>query len=706
MQVRFVYNTVDIRDDLIEPIYFPNNGLVIDKNSKELLYKLPEKEMTRFFYFRIEFDSYKYANYYQPKTDVYKEEMTSRVYNLVLYLNLTTIMRDKGFTKSLYHKLSHYLASIQMKDIQCKKDYHTDEDNINYFINYRNTNAMYIIPWYCVKLNNNIVFDLKQKKIMLTNTKNINKICFKRKGGIIETNNVRKLIKTYFRVTKLQLPNLNDLFNQQQMDDLDSKALVTCSIKQSIPTRPGKTLIILPSNMVDLWPGYNILTYDKLLVLKNSDIEYLRSGNFGQVIVHECYVQVLPHIKSLVALLDCEQVWIINSLPLRYYFATDKTPSKLNVNDLASITNLWLNFGTGEKRRYKTELIRLLLTKFNQFYTIINYKTELDFFHIRLGATPFEKYIYTELNKSYHNWKSKLTNDKENKYSFTTKEKNNAIESKIFNTVVSLMTSVVKSNQIGQYFEPIIKKSLVKINKMNTKIKELVDVYQQVSTSKTYKIHSCDIDEFNYIFNELKENDTMTKSMIANYNRYLTGTIYQDLEDNACPICYSSDELVKTKLICGHCICIECILSSLKSSTKCPVCNEHINTQKIAIMQESLVCQNSDVDKSKLIPQAYSSNLLNLLKNFDRMTVILTNLSAFDNLVDDDYKMNVINVSNKNVSDKIKKIYNVDQIILLVAPKCMYNKSTEKEFYHIINYFKLFNKKPKISKIEINFEQL
>src|SRR5690606_9658656 len=105
-----------------------------------------------------------------------------------------------------------------------------------------------------------------------------------------------------------------------------------------------RTLIILPTNMTKLWPKYHKITFDELLGLKQSSIKNLKRKNFIRIIIHECHIQFLAAIKNLVDKICCNTVWIINSLPLRYYFSVDKTPEKLNINDLATLTNLWLNF--------------------------------------------------------------------------------------------------------------------------------------------------------------------------------------------------------------------------------------------------------------------------------------------------------------------------------------------------------------------------
>ena len=97
--------------------------------------------------------------------------------------------------------------------------------------------------------------------------------------------------------------------------------------------------------------------------------------------------------------------------------------------------------------------------------TIVNYNFDLDIDTTRLSMVPFETYIYGEFNKRYINWKNKLTNNMDNIYSFTTKEKNNIIESKIFNSVLLLITAVISYENIPNFFDATIKNILLKTKK-------------------------------------------------------------------------------------------------------------------------------------------------------------------------------------------------------------------------------------------------
>jgi hypothetical protein len=642
MKIKLLFNTINLDNDMVDPIYIPKSGIIIDKHSGNILYKFTELEMSDFFYFRIEFSHYQYVPMYQSKTCAYKNRMTKRIYNLYLYLDIPAIIHDAIILKILNRKLSYYFAMLQFKEIKQKKNYHTNEKIIGQYINYRYHNHMYLIPWYYYRISNDFVFDLKYKKLLPA--KYVTKINFGRKGCIVETNNVRKLIKDHFT------------------------------------SFTEKTLVILPSNMTNLWPNMLTITYDQLVNLKKPEVNNIRKNhNITQLIIHECHVQFLVGIKNLADIIKCEYIWIINSLPLRYYFSVESAPPKLEINDVASISNLWLNFSATTKQKYKTEIIKMLLTKFNQIYTIVTYDTTVksDTAHpnigtIKLHMTDFEKYIYGIFNKYYDNWKNKLTNDPDNTYSMTTKKKNYLIESKIYDAVMTLITSVVDDKNVPKFFEYDIKNILSKTINVNRALYTMIDGKKTSGNKLT----------------DLINEKNKLNAKILNYKRYLDGTVYSSFNDKCCPICYSDETLVKTKLICGHFICLECMLNTLSSISKCPVCNEFININKIAIVKDTI--------------NKYHSNIISYLKTLDHSTLLLTNLKASANIIfGNEYKIEVININKPNVANKIKNIQKISNIVLLTTPCNIIAPNVFEELDKIIGFFQLFNNKPKITKIRI-----
>jgi len=98
----------------------------------------------------------------------------------------------------------------------------------------------------------------------------------------------------------------------------------------------------------------------------------------------------------------------------------------------------------------------------------------------------------------------------------------------------------------------------------------------------------------------------------------------------------------------------------------------------------------------------YSSNITTFLKSLEKGTIILTDLKALTNLsINSEYNVNVFDINKSNISEKIKKIQKLNNIIIFSTPFDMISMKSYNEIEKIINFFLLFNDKPKISKIEI-----
>lgn len=674
---RFIYDSVIIRDET-NPFYNSSLGIVIDKNSGQVIYNLPEKEIAAFFYFKIEFDSFKYDMYFQPKTNGYKTKMDSRKYDLVLYLNMPAIVRDNGINDLLYKKLSVYLTRLQINEFRTKKTYMTKYDEIDKFISNRENNLMYFIPWTHFRINNKYAFDMKHYKIIPANQ--VNKNNFIRKGGIIETNNVRKLI--------------NENFSD------------------------GKNLIILSPQMSDLWPdSHKKILYDDLSSLNKTDIKTFKK-KFDRIIVHECSINTLSMVKKFVNLVGIGTIWLINSLPLTHYLSEDKNNKNLVVNQIHTISNLWMNLELGKKKIFKRELVRLYLTIFNKYYTKINYPENMCYTVINnqptkpldekslslittkyLELSELEREIYNQFNKYYSNWKNNLSNDFENMYSIATKKKLLKVEKNILNSMMILYLAVIKRDYVPIFFEKRIKKIIKATGIFGIQMERMISFYENVNNIPTTNNiinvrtvhHEPDLQP---VIDALTEKKTQMENTITNYKRYLK--LGKGDTNFMCPVCYSSENLVQTKLICGHHICLECILNTLSRINECPICKEFININKIAIIEES-------------VPKI-DSHIISYLKNLDDRTLILTDLDAISNIShlkyiknknnDLDcynYRAKVINITEDNLLNKLAKIKKSIKKIVIFGSQNFLNK-----YSNFVCYFNNLNKPPIVEKVEIN----
>lgn len=649
MKVKLILKIFHICSSNVDPEYIPSRGIIIDNNNNETIYKIREIEMSDFFYFKLEFDSYKYDDYYDPKADGYTKILCAKVYHLVIYLRLGKIFESKGKNIKLNRKLTYYLTLIQIREIKNPSNYLTNPLQIKEFINLREKNKMFLIPWTHYNISNHCAFDLVKKRLILPSA--IKKKYFERKGGIIETNDVNQLIKNFDNIT-------------------------------------NQTLIIVPDNMINIWPGFEYLTYNDLISIEPKRIVQWKN-KINKVIIHELFSQFFSAIKKFLNELECSVVWIINSLPIWCYFSKndaitkldvnnlkDLPRTKLSINDLCTLSNIWLKNTNAEKKKSKMELIRLFLTKFNQYYTQVFYQAP-KINKIPLKFCPFENKIYQEFNKRYYNWKNKLTNNDDNIYSTSNMHKNNKIEAKIFNAVLTLVTTVINNNDLTTFFEQRINHTLLISKNIGASFKILIKFFGH--------------DSLNNSNDKIIDDKKRIDSRIINYQRYQDLKIYQDINMDLCPICYDDENSIKVYLICGHYICFDCILNTISHSNQCPVCKEFISVQQIAIISES-------------VPN-YSSSIISYFKELDENTIVVTDLNLFDNISKKlGYRMKILNINFiSKSSDIIIDIKEINNVIIFSYPKKMMTYQRRNNFERIIGYLNLLNNRLNISKIKILF---
>ncbi|MEM3062061.1 MAG: RING finger domain-containing protein [Nitrososphaerota archaeon] len=659
--VKFVYSSISINNNVV-PIYIPKYGIIVDDITKAIIYRFPTREVDTYFYFKLEFDKYKYKNSYQPKTGTYKNRVWKKVYRLVLYINMYNIMHNEDFfTSDVSRKLTKYISYLQINEMLRRRTYHVNPENIcsfgeqffprkfgslrddflkgiKDFISNREKNYIYFIPWYHFRINDDYIFDLHLGKVRpFEQTKKIN---FSKKGGIIETDNVREIIHHFFS---------------------------------------GRNLIVLPANMDKLWENSDKITYDQLITFSEKDLDKWDGKKYDRIIIHECHNQFLVGIKELVRRLDCQVIWVINSLPLKYYLSMDGC-SKLGISEISTISNLWIGFGINEKRIYKTELVRLFLTNFGQYYLQVRYFRSqiVEVLNPRMGcvlkinSSPFERKIYSKYKLYFLSWIDNLTNNPNNVYSMADRCKIVKVEANILNAVFILILSVVRRKNVGKFFKTQLKEALKLMNEHKMQLEKSIENCDQLK--------SCEylVEEFG-IFENFREKRDKVEKAISNYERYL---LFGSAElPFRCPICYESSDLIQVQLICGHHICLDCILDTLARKNECPICKEFVSIRQVAIIEES-------------IPN-YQPNISRFIKYPGEDTIILTDLNFGDVLRKKQSK--VINVERGNFIKNVSRIKSVRKIMVVGS------KNFVEKYNHFLEFFGLFNNPPSIEWREILF---
>ena len=154
-----------IVDTNAKPIYFPELGIIVNKSTDQWLYRFSEPEMIPYFYFVLEFDDYKYTNYYLPNTKGYIDKITHRIFNIYMIINISFIIQNGNLDKTLYNSLQYYFLLIQMKKIKKHKSYDKDIINIKNIINCRNSNLIFFHRWFFFRINKICLFDLLKKNL-------------------------------------------------------------------------------------------------------------------------------------------------------------------------------------------------------------------------------------------------------------------------------------------------------------------------------------------------------------------------------------------------------------------------------------------------------------------------------------------------------------------------------------------------------------
>jgi len=653
MFTKLIYKTITITNREIDPVYLANVGEIVDKNTRQTIIRLENVEMPFFFHFKLEFVTYKYTKIYQPSYNSYKKVVSARIYNLIMYLNLTRLILDNGQFTELHKILSKMFLEMKILELYRDRSYQINPKEVKQFIERRENYPMTLIPWFCMSIDQNYLYHLKQRKVF--STKQINILRSKKNGGIIETNNVPKLVRKYF----------------------------------SIRSDPKMTLVILPKEMNHLWPNTNRLNYTDIT---EEHITIHAKKKFHYVIIHECHFEYLPSLKKLLNSLVCNTLWVINSLPLQYYAKFDssnicleKNPKKLNLQNLASISNLWFNFTNDHKKKYKTRIIYNLITQFTSYYTSVSYPMNFNTNIIRLSYMGVEKNIKQLFDKYYDNWKNKLTGDPNNIYSITIKQKNNKIESDIFSAIFNLIMSVVKNDRIPFIFKTYCCNYLLKFHLAQNKIENILELYQKTNQLSNYKITEKQGVDFERHIIHLKQLYEKIDVVIKNYQRYVRENVYQMYDDTMCSICYSDEKLVRCKLICGHGICLECILHSLSNVNKCPICNEYININKILIIEETV--------------ENYRSEINDYLRSLTESVLILTDIPFFQYTLDrNGSKALQINLENINIYQQLQECSQINEIVLLLTPTI--SEKNLDEINKIVGYLRL-HQNVKLTKLEI-----
>jgi hypothetical protein len=686
--MEIIFAEIHAKSEHMDVIYLSHAGLIVDKSSGKILRNLSHHDFKPYYWFELVFHSYKYQNIYNSETKSIQQVICGKKYHFIFHLNVSIFIQNPNINKHVLEQVAKILTVCQINDFlrpptpvcAIKEDLMDKVQNQSYcipyekifpFITYRESHPMYFIPWEIYRLDNKVGFDLKNKRFVKSDS--IQKTFFRRTGGIIETTH----------------PNVI-------MDRL-------CDGTKSTEKLPNNNLIIAPSTIKITCKNATVLTYDNLVANDNSIFKQISKNRWDRIIIRECHINFLPSIKKLLSYVKCDTVWIINILPLRFYFTLDSTPHKLRLRHLVTISNIWMNLSHDIKRKNKTSIARLLFTKFNQYYSVVKIPSTLDcsltFSKKNLIMKSIEVNIFNQYKKWYDNWLGCLDNNPNNQYSIASKKKIIEIKEKLFNSYMGLITRVVSSDNVSFILDKKITRLMCFLYTTRHEFKELYNAHVKMNkqSHNIIQSHGNELDlanmctQLKYAIEKLSEKE----DFYCEYIEKIKKINYSDLSDNTqCPICYGDfitesdgnnpmEKLPRVVTICSHTMCVECFIDSMTTSNECPICREHTNTEKAVIVRESL--------SSK-----YTPSLVSYLNSVKGHVCILSELDFISDLakilIDDRFKY--VNPSHCDVIKQLKIIKKINKVIIINS-----EPGTTK-YNSWIGYFNSFTVSPTVTVLQ------
>lgn len=324
----------------------------------------------------------------------------------------------------------------------------------------------------------------------------------------------------------------------------------------------SKNLVIKPNNVRS--DSFNCKTCNF------SELSLLTKKKYNQIIVRELHIEYITELIQFLDTIECDVVWIINTLPLKYYFCP--LSSEIKLKQLLTIMNIWSGFSNDVKKKNKDTICHFLMRSFDYLNFDVKYIKACNYVHKKLILNDIEQNIWKSYQNIYNDWEDRLDNNPDNMYSN-------------FNEAESLK---LKKKMINSFLNFIVKT-------------------ESPQTSYNYFNH-----KINKIITFLKKNKTPEES----YVNFLHA--HQELSyDESCPICGDKNEHMVLN-ICSHTYCIDCFIKSISYNNHCSICRHSMTVSNALII--------ADNHKSSLI------NLIESYCNKSDTVLIMTKLHIIQEL--------------------------------------------------------------------------
>lgn len=603
------------------------------------------------------FHNHTYVTFYDPIKKTFMNLLISRNYIRYLKLNLEKLFYLSNSPRSMF-SIGYRLILASMYSLREKHTYEITLNDLKTQLE-TNTKNRVILPWKIYQLaKTNTAFNMLN--LEFKSISDVPHITFKHDGGIIETNNVEYVLKTVSsnESTLVVHPRYavkywNDLSKKFKLTLVNYHDLVMKIVTDNKSRKKGLVRSKSESTKFDS-TYYTGLADRKNISEKIQDvIDTLPiSTHVPNIILHECHVKILPLLKRFVkqlTKLNKTQIWIVNSLPLGYYYNAETTKrSGVSVSQLEAVINLWGNFTNLQRRMYKMSIGKSIVTDFHKFYSIVHVpllERSIQIQNSVFIATPLEMQIY----QLYTSMFNKLFQNPENRDLIPdiAIESLRLIQKRIVNAVLSLCASIVSRKDLKKYVISSVTNNVKGLPRKTSQYSYLNRLLQKW----TYQIPNL-------------PNDTM------------------------CPICFET-EVVWMFTFCGHSVCLPCLINTLADKNSCPICRSRL-TIKNCMIDEASVKTNLDCSTE---PEWRFK-----LRQFNDQVVIITDLKIDKNMTN----AKVFRTGERDVG-KLLKLVNIKKVIIFISPdlsiiETTEERKTDKIIDAFLDHFTLYDKPPVIER--------
>ena len=316
------------------------------------------------------------------------------------------------------------------------------------------------------------------------------------------------------------------------------------------------TLMIKPNNIKSDGLLSRIIDYNELKKVKKS---------YKQIVLREFHIENIDILYDYLNNYDCDTIWIINTLPLKYYFCP--VNNVITKRRLYLLLKIWTGFSQEKTKKKSIAIMDFLFNNFKLMNININHIMCDNIVFVKSSLHSNETHIFSLYRKIYNDWNDKLDYNENNIYSYASPADKEKIKNNLFCSFLFFVCKTARAEEIPEYFR-----------KKNKKLETLL-------------------------------------SISNNCESYC-------VKNTSCPVCYDDGkEMIMN--ICGHTLCTECFINSICFNNKCPSCRKFMSIGTVCMITDnrpSIVRTIDDIARGVgtvlvMCKNKYSSELVKIYKN-------------------------------------------------------------------------------------------